>query len=132
MATVSHFGASALAAVAAVAKGKGRGKQGGGKGGPKGAPGKGAGSGPGVPAIPRNYKEGCWHCGDPGHRRQECPKYQAELKRLRAAAGGGVHELGSEPTESVAMEAAWYLGQLAGTDEAEPEAEKKVGALMIN
>ena len=115
--------------LAAVAKGKGKGKGGkssgkGGKSGPKGGPG-GAAARP--PAIPRNFTEGCWHCGDPGHRRQECPKYSAELARLRSRGppskgggkGGGVHELGCSEHPAVSAEAAWYLGQLAGSDEAD-------------
>ena len=57
-----------------------------------------AGNGGDMPAIPRNFKEGCWHCGDPNHRRQECPKYAAEVQRRRAAMPGPakvVNELGT-------------------------------------
>ena len=64
------------------------------------------------PASPRNFTEGCWRCGDPGHRRTECLQYSAELARLRgksaAGRGGGAHELGcaAHPAQAVAVGAA--------------------------
>ena len=119
----------------AKGKGKGKGGKGTGKGGAKGGS---TGGQPTQPAIPRNFKEGCWHCGDPGHRRQECPKYKAELAKLQAAkaapAGGGVRELAGGDTQvsAAVAEVAWYLGQLSGQDEPEGEEGKTLGEVRIS
>ena len=81
--------------LAAVAKGKGKGKGGGkgkGKGG-KGAPSGGKGAGP-LQIPPHHFTTGCWHCGDPSHRRQECPKSTAELEKAEGGAGGRKRRLG--------------------------------------
>ena len=79
--------------------------------------------------MPKHYQQGCWYCGDTSHRRFECPKLTAELEKQRAdkgagSGGGGMHEVGTAsadepgPTQTLAMETAWWLGQLAGADEA--------------
>ena len=59
----------------------GKGKGGKGKGG-KGKGGKGKGKG--GAQVPKNYQQGCWHCGGASHRRFECPKFTAELEKQRA------------------------------------------------
>ena len=103
--------APSLDAVARKGKnGKGKGK--GGKNGRKG-PGKegtprGAIGPDGLPttSIPKNFKEGCWHCGG-DHRRADCPKFQQQRKagKFGNPGGKGLRELEQEAGE-------WHLGQL--------------------
>ena len=114
----------------AFAKGKGKGNQGGGvnqpfspptglRGGGKGGTGGGKG-GPGGGGK-GGYSGTCWHCHEPGHRRQECPKYTAFPKAQGKGGGspGYLNQVGSEEAfgfgvsslpEEEANAAAWALG----------------------
>eukprot|EP00969_Alexandrium_andersonii_P049027 2150664-Alexandrium_andersonii.AAC.1 len=49
-------------------------------------------------SSPGNFEKGCWRRGESGHNRQSCPKYAAEVNRVRAQArgGSGVRELGAD------------------------------------
>ena len=114
-------------ALNALAKAKGKGRPGGRKGAPgagrKGPPkagggggGKGLGKdgGKNGKGIPRNFAEGCWHCGGQ-HRRSDCPAFTKVMTDLRAK---GLREVAEKTEEHGAAidDQTWYLAQFEGWD----------------
>ena len=90
-----------------------KGPQGGGGGGGKGL-GKGGGKDGGKKGMPRNFTEGCWHCGGQ-HRRSDCPAFTKVMTDLRAKGLRQVAEQ-SEQVGDAIDDQTWYLAQFEGWD----------------